>query len=196
MTQPTDHPAFAAFVPGFEFLKKLAQGQQAPLSQWIAPTMDPKALEQRIGELKAVQFWLEQNAAALKATLQALEVQKMTMATLQSMGTAGLGAMTGAAGAAKAGAKVDPKLDPKEWAAAASMPQAMQYWGALTQQFQKIANDAMKDMGQHAATLQTQMADAAASVTRATAKTAAKTTAKAAAKPAAKTAPRKRASGG
>ena len=115
MTQPTDHPAFAAFVPGFEFLKKLAQGQQAPLSQWIAPTLDPKALEQRIGELKAVQFWLEQNAAALKATLQALEVQKMTVATLQSMGAAGMGAMAG-----KAGAKADAKFDPKEaWAAAA-----------------------------------------------------------------------------
>ena len=187
MTQLTDHPAFAAFVPGFEFLKKLAQGQQAPLSQWIAPTMDPKALEQRIGELKAVQFWLEQNAAALKATLQALEVQKMTMATLQTMGTAGLGAMGGKAGA---------KLDPKEWAAAASMPQAMQYWGALTQQFQKIAGDAMKDMGQHAATLQTQMADAAASVTKAAAKSTARPAAKPAAKTASKAAPRKRSSGG
>ena len=108
-----------------------------------------------------MQFWLEQNAAALKATLQALEVQKMTMATLQTMGAAGLGAMTGGGAAAKAaagGAKAAggaAAFDPKEaWAAAASMPQAVEYWGALTKQFQKIAGDAMKDMGQHAATLQ------------------------------------------
>ena len=204
MTQPTDHSAFAAFVPGFEFLKKLAQGQQAPLSQWIAPTLDPKALEQRIAELKAVQFWLEQNAAALKATLQALEVQKMTMATLQTMGAAGLGAMTGGGAAAKAaagGAKAAggaAAFDPKEaWAAAASMPQAVEYWGALTKQFQKIAGDAMKDMGQHAATLQAQVADVAATVSQA-AKAGGKSgaSAKTAAKPASKAAPRKRSSRG
>jgi hypothetical protein len=32
-----------------------------------------------------VQFWLEQNSRALTATIQALEVQKMTLATLQGM---------------------------------------------------------------------------------------------------------------
>jgi hypothetical protein len=42
-------------------------------------------LEKRIEELKAVQFWLDQNAVALKATIQALEVQKMTLATLKGM---------------------------------------------------------------------------------------------------------------
>ena len=40
-------------------------------------------LDKRIDELKAVQFWLDQNAMALKATIQALEVQKMTLATLK-----------------------------------------------------------------------------------------------------------------
>ena len=42
-------------------------------------------LDKRIDELKAVQFWLDQNAMALKATIQALEVQKMTLATLKGM---------------------------------------------------------------------------------------------------------------
>jgi hypothetical protein len=42
-------------------------------------------LDKRIEELKAVQFWLDQNAMALKATIQALEVQKMTLATLKGM---------------------------------------------------------------------------------------------------------------
>ena len=39
----------------------------------------------RIGELRAVHFWLDQNSKALGATIQALEVQKMTLATLKGM---------------------------------------------------------------------------------------------------------------
>jgi len=120
----------------------------------------------------------------------------------ETMGAAGLGAMTGGAAAAKpaaGGSKAAggaAALDPKEAWAAASMPQAVEYWGALTQQFQKIAGDAMKDMGQHAATLQAQVADVAASVAQ-TAKGSGKSgaTTKSAARPASKAAPRKRSSG-
>ncbi|MCZ8253316.1 MAG: hypothetical protein O9318_12665 [Hylemonella sp.] len=127
--------AFGPFVPGFDFLQKLAQGGNASFQQWVAPTMDPEALDKRIGELRAVHFWLEQNTAALKATLQALEVQKMTLATLQSMN-----AMPGkaAAGAAKKAATPDP----------------LQYWNALTQQFQTIATSAMQDVAARAAAAQ------------------------------------------
>ena len=54
-----------------------------------APTMSVEELDKRIQELKAVQFWLEQNARAITATVvQALEVQKMTPATLQGMNVA------------------------------------------------------------------------------------------------------------
>lgn len=87
---------FGAFVPGFDFLqglvKSAAQGatgaspQGAPdWSKWVAPTLQADEIEKRIGELKTVQFWLEQNARALAATIQALEVQKMTLATLRGM---------------------------------------------------------------------------------------------------------------
>lgn len=82
---------FAKFVPGFEFLQNLAKGagqampQMPSLSNWIAPTLSVEELDKRIDELKAVQFWLDQNAKALAATVQALEVQKMTLATLQGM---------------------------------------------------------------------------------------------------------------
>jgi hypothetical protein len=86
----SDSPAhnFSKFVPGFDFLQSLTQGKSTPMpgpASWVAPTLDPKELDKRIEELKAVQFWLDQNATALKATIQALEVQKMTLATLQSM---------------------------------------------------------------------------------------------------------------
>ena len=87
----TSHFGFGKFVPGFDFLQSLAKGassgipQMPQLSNWVAPTLSVEELEKRIDELKAVQFWLEQNSRALTATIQALEVQKMTLATLQGM---------------------------------------------------------------------------------------------------------------
>ena len=51
----------------------------------MAPTLNPEELEKRIEELRTVQFWLEQNARMLAATIQALEVQRMTLSTLKSM---------------------------------------------------------------------------------------------------------------
>ena len=77
----TSNFGFGKFVPGFDFLQSLAKGatnsipQLPNLSNWVAPTISVEELEKRIEELKAVQFWLDQNATALKATIQALEVQ-------------------------------------------------------------------------------------------------------------------------
>ena len=82
---------FGKFIPGFDFLQGLAQsaGSAAkPLGgmpQWVAPTVSIEEVEKRITELKAVQFWLEQNGRALAATIQALEVQRMTLSTLKGM---------------------------------------------------------------------------------------------------------------
>ena len=82
---------FGKFVPGFDFLQNLAKGasqsvpQMPNLANWIAPTLNVEELEKRISELKTVHFWLEQNSKALGATVQALEVQKMTLATLKGM---------------------------------------------------------------------------------------------------------------
>ncbi len=179
MSKLSDPTGFGQFVPGFDFLQKLAQGGQAPLAGWVAPTLDPEALDKRITELKAVQFWLDQNAAALKATIQALEVQKMTLATLKSMNVPMPGAgmawpMPGAAAAAQPAAAPAPKAAPapadKPAAAAAPLADPMQYWGALTQQFQQIAGQAMKDAAARSAA-------AAAAAPAPAAKTAAKKTA-------------------
>jgi len=82
---------FGKFVPGFEFLQNLAKSasqtvpQMPNMANWIAPTLSVEDLEKRIDELKAVHFWLDQNSKALAATIQALEVQKMTLATLKGM---------------------------------------------------------------------------------------------------------------
>jgi hypothetical protein len=78
---------FTKFVPGFDFLKNLTPGANARAAApgWVAPTLDPEELDKRIQELKTVHFWLEQNAKAVGATIQALEVQRMTLATLKGM---------------------------------------------------------------------------------------------------------------
>ena len=82
---------FGKFVPGFDFLQNLAKGASSSLPQmpnltnWVSPSLNLEELEKRISELKAVHFWLDQNSKALGATIQALEVQKMTLATLKGM---------------------------------------------------------------------------------------------------------------
>lgn len=170
---------FGKFVPGFDFLQSLAKGaaQSGPqipgLSNWVAPTFSVEELEKRIADLKAVQFWLDQNGKALAATIQALEVQKMSLATLRGMnvalgdvaeafklktGLGGAGAETSPpAAAAPAPAPVRRRVKPAAKAPAASAKPApglvdpMQWWGSLTQQFQQIAAGAMKDAAKQAA---------------------------------------------
>ena len=176
---------FGKFVPGFDFLQNLATQaagsaadkipQLPNLGSWVAPTLNVEELDKRISELKSVQFWLDQNATALKATIQALEVQKMTLATLKGMNfnmgdvanafklkvaDTVAGGVQGMADKAKtfAGLEVPPTSFgkkapakakeeplPKAEAPAAGVVDPMQWWGALTQQFQTIAADAMKD---------------------------------------------------
>lgn len=148
---------FGRFVPGFDFLQKLSEGAAAgmptmpPLAGWVAPTMSVEEIDQRIRELKTVQFWLEQNARALTATVQALEVQRMTLATLQGMNVAMKDMASGAfqAPPEPKKEKVRPTGDaakdqPRE-APAAQVADPLQWWGALTQQFQQIASKAMGD---------------------------------------------------
>lgn len=166
-----DPAAFAKLVPGFDFLQGLMKNAGAGLpdmGQWIAPSLDPEELEKRIEQLRTVQFWLEQNARMLGATIQALEVQRMTLSTLQTMNVplADLGramqlktpaptppaapapeapapkaaAPTKTAGAAKAAT-----------APAAGAVDPMQWWGALTRQFGELATRALQDSAAAAA---------------------------------------------
>jgi hypothetical protein len=155
----SDPAGFGRFVPGFDFLQNLGKGATASLpglqqwNQWVAPTLDAKALDKRIEELKAVQFWLDQNAAALKATIQALEVQKLTLATLKGMNFTPPDLAQAYAPPAPAARKPAPAAKPAARkpraparAPAAPAPDPMQFWGALTQQFQQIAQQAMKEV--------------------------------------------------
>jgi hypothetical protein len=146
---------FASFVPGFDFLQGLVKNAGAALpaiGQWVAPTLDPQELEKRIEELRTVQFWLEQNAKMLGATIQALEVQRMTLATLKTMDVQmndlreSLQIRTSApepAAAAPAPRAAKPAAAPAATESRAVDP--MQWWGALTQQFTELAATALRD---------------------------------------------------
>ena len=159
-----DHSGFNFdnLLPGFDFLKQFAQANPAAgmptAAQWVTPTLDPVELDKRIQDLKSVQFWLDQNAKALSATIQALEVQRMTLSTLQSMnvGMADVAAaMTGKPAAAKAASAA-----PDTGSQAAIDP--MQWWGAIGQQFQTIASQAVADMQKHSDTFTAAAAKSAA----------------------------------
>jgi len=167
---------FDNIMPGLDFLKQFAAAGGAPgmpqAAQWVTPTLDPKELGKRIQELKSVQFWLDQNAKALSATIQALEVQRMTLETLQGMNVGMADVAAAMTGKAKTG-----QASPAD-KAAAPVVDPMQWWGAIGQQFQSIATKTMQEMQQHsAATASAKPASTkpAATKTRTTAKTSATT---------------------
>ena len=186
---------FGKFVPGFDFLQNLGQAanpgakgspQGMPnMASWVAPTLNVEELDKRIQELKTVQFWLEQNTNALKATIQALEVQKMTLSTLQGMNvnmaelakafTAKMPDLQPEAHAAKPQATAAKDEPAKEAQAQGPAVDPMQWWGSLTQQFQNIAAAAVKDV---AAKAMKEGAQPGKKTAKTTAKTSAKTSAK------------------
>lgn len=174
---------FGQFIPGYDFFQQLSQSSKGaalpPFSSWVAPTVSVEEIDKRIEELKAVQFWLDQNGKALAATVQALQVQKMTLSTLkgmnvnlqefaQAVGATQSGDLSNwpmgaaqkaaaaqrqASAATQAAADTPPPepAKPAEPTGAAPHPmaeQAQQWWGALTQQFQHIAQQVLQDPAQ------------------------------------------------
>jgi hypothetical protein len=176
-----DAPNFAKMVPGFDFLQGLVSNASAAMpsiGQWVAPTLNPEELDKRISELRAVQFWLEQNARMLAATIQALEVQRMTLSTLKTMNVQ----MEDLRESLKIRLPENDDADdepeppprtmppqPEPAAAKGRRPAAkrsaksgghsgggnavdpMQWWGALTQQFTQLATSAMQETANDAA---------------------------------------------
>lgn len=56
------------------------------LGGMASPAMSTEELDKRITDLKAVETWLNMNLTMLRGTIQALEVQRGTLAALKSMG--------------------------------------------------------------------------------------------------------------
>jgi hypothetical protein len=86
MSQPPDP---------FEFMKSLWAPMGLP--GVLAPTLKVDEVDRRIAELKSVENWLNMNLAALRMTVQGLEMQRATLAAVQGL-SAGTG-QTAAGGA-------------------------------------------------------------------------------------------------
>lgn len=168
-----DTSSFTKLVPGFDFLQSLVKNASSALpnmGQWVAPTLDPEELEKRIEELKTVQFWLEQNARLLGATVQALEVQRMTLSTLKTMNVQ-MGDLRDSLQVRVPEAEAEPEEDAEDKKGRGEAPPApkprrksakpaeapapavdpMQWWGAITKQFTELAASAIQDSATDAA---------------------------------------------
>jgi len=89
-------PPQSTAIPGvtdtLDFVKNLWGSMSIPganlpgMSGLTAPTLSIDDLDKRIADMKAVESWLNLNLTMLRGTIQAMEVQRGTLATLKSMG--------------------------------------------------------------------------------------------------------------
>ena len=148
-------------VPGPAAMAQFAQRLPQALPSMVTPTFDVNELDKRIADLRAVEQWLNLNVGMLRTTIQSLEVQRNTIATLRSFGGTMLSAAAlGAREAAPAAAPPSPQPDPvarapveetppsgrkrrkksSEAADAAALPfNPVAWWGNLQEQFNKVA---------------------------------------------------------
>lgn len=156
-----EHPALSGLGAGLNFFQDWlkAAGSALPnlagsagsgsaasagMPAWSMPTLDPQELDKRIQDLKTVQFWLEQNARMIAMTIQGLEVQKMTLSTLQGMNVS-MDALRDRLKARPPEAAPETPAEPEAAAPSAETPDLvnpMQWWDTLTQQFSHLATQA------------------------------------------------------
>lgn len=122
----------------FEFLTtpwgKLPLGSAMPGMNSFNAT-DLKELDKRIQELKAVEQWLSLNLNLLKTTIQGLEVQRGTVAAIQSFTES----MTkGSNEAASPTAFSSPPKPESASSNSAANEQAAYWWESMQQQFSQM----------------------------------------------------------
>jgi hypothetical protein len=151
-------------VPGMtdtlEFVKNLWGGMGVPgMSAPGTPALSTDDLDKRITDLKAVETWLNLNLSMLRTSIQALEVQRGTLATLKSMSesmaqamgqkgdqTASLppfSAFFNPAGVQQAGTPPPPAAQANAATPDAMMPAAIAWWNVLQDQFSKAVASAI-----------------------------------------------------
>ena len=77
---------FTTMLDTMELMRKTWDQLNLPAA--FAPTMDLEELDRRIKELKTVEQWLSVNMNMLRSTIQAMEVQRGTVAALNAFGSA------------------------------------------------------------------------------------------------------------
>lgn len=125
------NPLFASM----EMMRKAFAGLAGPAGMGsgvgLTPPMNPEELERKIAELKSVENWLKLNLSMLSSTIQGMEVQLATIATLKSFVAA-----------------ATPAAQEPTTAASSEVPAAAQaWWNMLTQQFSQVAAATAASMG-------------------------------------------------
>ncbi|MGA3251726.1 MAG: PhaM family polyhydroxyalkanoate granule multifunctional regulatory protein [Paraburkholderia sp.] len=127
------------------------------MSDMMAPLTNVEELDKRITDMRAVEQWLKLNLNMLQSAIQALEVQRATLATLRAFGAFAQQSMAQPAGApTPAPEKPHPAAaaTPRPEAASSAEPEAGEnanapafdasaWWNLLQSQFNQIAQFAM-----------------------------------------------------
>lgn len=171
-------PPNAAGMPDtLEFVKNLWGSMNIPgvgMPGMTGSSLSVDDLDKKIADLKAVESWLNLNLGMLRGTIQALEVQRGTLATLKAMGDSMAQAMQRAGSdpamaapftqffAQAAGNPTpppppapEPKADASsaqaesagQSAASSAMPAAVAWWNLLQDQFRQAVSSAMPAAG-------------------------------------------------
>jgi hypothetical protein len=162
-------PGMGAMTDTLDFVKNLWGGMSIPgmgIPGMVMPTLSVEEINKQISDLKTVESWLTLNMNMLRSTIQALEVQSATIATLKSMSETLSAAVKpsparNAASAAPPAAKEEPKAAAPEAEAPPEQPKAAAaagptaagsnaqlgnpavWWNMLQDQFKQAVNTAM-----------------------------------------------------
>ena len=149
----TAHPVMAAMEMMRQAWSAVAGLSGAAHAMPPTPPMAPEELDKRIAELKSIEGWLSMNLSMLTRTIQGMEVQRATIATLRSlsetMGMPGLGGSPAPASSASS------TFDGSNSAQAASA-----WWDMLQGQFNQMAAAAAAMPQKDAAQAGAEQADA------------------------------------
>jgi hypothetical protein len=129
-------PGAGTMNDSLEFVKNLWGSMSVPgmsMPSLAAPPMSIEDLDKKIADLKAVESWLNVNGAMLRATIQGMEVQRGTLATLKSMG----------ANFADAMKQMTPDAAAASKPAAPAMPDPAAWWNMLQEQFTQAVASAV-----------------------------------------------------
>jgi len=157
------NPFAAAAVPG-------GSPSLSMMSDMLAPLTNVEELDKRIKDMRAVEQWLKLNLNMLQSAIQALEVQRATLATLRAFGAFAQSSVDKAQASPRAssvasGWPAPPREEPK--AEAESQPGAEApneagandtsfdpsgWWNMLQSQFNSLATLAMAQQHAGAAT--------------------------------------------
>lgn len=166
MTQPNmpNLPGFDVMADTLEFVKNMWGGMQGAtgIPGMPMPMLSLEEINKQIADLKAVESWLNVNMSMLRGTIQALEVQSATIASLHAMGATFGAEMKPHAASASTSANAPntrasappadtpsqpsvPAVDINQLNVNAAADATAAWWNALQTQFNQAVNSVMAD---------------------------------------------------